>query len=1281
MSHIKPWGVGPGGPAVLGEAPGYASAPGRYQLECEPFFGPPPGEILPGPRDQPREMWGTPDAYRNQRLPYVANTIIRLLTQFQNSWVTSRVLPLKEQQDLKIAWTVIEFDRTLAEFEPELGVPRLATLRRRQEGAYMTRHGMALEVNHGYASTPQGRDDWMLKIRSITGAVQETMDQAGIMALVQAADFYYKSVMRKISSYPTLLGAYDESCKTFGGVQFRPRFWHEMHTDGEMMMSLENVIPDTWIVPLGLQTWASISDSLEVNADKAGSAVARHNIENGYKAFLNFRGCTVHGARPVTLDQDGRTIEPLVRNRTIGKCGVVPYYRLKEIVPGGAVCPVHADGRVQLFIPAEDDWHTFTWLDVYRQSNVAGNQHILNSILRYGEDAHMCMPSEDHVGGGRAVVPGRSERPSLVASRTDRLPVPSRAARKAEVPRFVSKAMQMAIERHEGVDFTDSAAAAAGWASKFAKEMKCSDDAARVMHKRNLDRELVNQLHTHHDLSRSDLDAIQEQIGDSDAGVEEAATHLFNAYLRGDGKSNPLYRNVLRNSSGKRDRASLEAMHALVLGFYERAREEYLAGLVAAGAGLVGHVKRTFDDEYQDAYVRVSAAMDRENDDIAMVFAALRVNAADAAVGHAAMQQVTADAGVLFNAYIAQHGLDETHLRLDRVPPAVVLSPLQDQEVRDEIGAGNMYQTLIMHTAGTMYQNRSIDQGRVHAAALAAAVPANPPPGIPHAATTAAMILARWFSVNVDPREAAGGMLNSVVGALNALGAIVTDAYYEEMVVGTVVIAQVCQWLRGIQVSWTDAFVDENVHAVVRRAVTELEPHIVNGYHLLTVDGHVEGLVAPMIGFASTFVDAYRFIKSDEARRARLQRAEVADLVADLVMHNIHPLYARMVAMMPPAAGGVVPAPVQAAYNKCDLISSVCAGFTIQMMFNIMRKMSHVHNELRRMGGPIVDHSLATGSGEEFALEPRVKDHERFPFDWWLVRTTEEYLMGTAILCKAGSTLGCSYYGHQDFMMSDDAQAKKHFGHFTIWTSPVIHDPSQLLKYHDVFCVRYVAGGGSQILPWDKQPALHQDIYAAFRDNHASILAIPVPIGAIDIEDNSWSMRNPIDLSNSLDTRFSAYLGENCEDRVDIGDYSNNVQNTFDAMYARWTYLPTDQRAKVSQPVVPDYPRIYGTTHEPGRAWSARVAKTFGFDNSNPMAAIAAADSDFHKSAFIRNTLVHMGGHRIFNDKKKVWDPALENTGHFGAANDRRGTLRLRNGHFGLATELNSGISVIGMAH
>lgn len=72
---------------------------------------------------------------------------------------------------------------------------------------YMVRRGIALIVNHGeaypksriqfvcsylagFAGTPEGQKDFLYKVATIAGSVQETCDQAGIVALLRTKSEY-----------------------------------------------------------------------------------------------------------------------------------------------------------------------------------------------------------------------------------------------------------------------------------------------------------------------------------------------------------------------------------------------------------------------------------------------------------------------------------------------------------------------------------------------------------------------------------------------------------------------------------------------------------------------------------------------------------------------------------------------------------------------------------------------------------------------------------------------------------------------------------------------------------------------------------------------------------------------------------------------------------------------------------------------------------------------------------------------------------------------------------
>ena len=158
--------VGMGADFYRGEG-GLATA-GEYHNALEPFLGPPTKSVDYQPSHRfPHEAWFLPDAYQG-RNDYVRETIVQTVVNY-NSFVTSQILPWRQQDNPNIAWDSIKFDKTLIDMEPEQGVPRYVTVEREAHTDYMVRRGLALIVNHGFAATPGGQKDFMYKVATIAG--------------------------------------------------------------------------------------------------------------------------------------------------------------------------------------------------------------------------------------------------------------------------------------------------------------------------------------------------------------------------------------------------------------------------------------------------------------------------------------------------------------------------------------------------------------------------------------------------------------------------------------------------------------------------------------------------------------------------------------------------------------------------------------------------------------------------------------------------------------------------------------------------------------------------------------------------------------------------------------------------------------------------------------------------------------------------------------------------------------------------------------------------------
>jgi hypothetical protein len=77
------------------------------------------------------------------------------------------------------------------------------------------------------------------------------------------------------------------------------------------------------------------------------------------------------------------------------------------------------------------------------------------------------------------------------------------------------------------------------------------------------------------------------------------------------------------------------------------------------------------------------------------------------------------------------------------------------------------------------------------------------------------------------------------------------------------------------------------------------------------------------------------------------------------------------------------------------------------------------------------------------------------------------YDMALGIKCKAGGETGYTYFGHSDFMLSDDAVIKVHYGNFTHYGKSVVHRPEHVFIAYDIFPNRCLGGMG--VMPYDNR--------------------------------------------------------------------------------------------------------------------------------------------------------------------------------------------------------------------
>lgn len=357
-------GRGYGAEPYRGEG-GLASG-GEYHNSLEPFLGPPTKKIDAEPHMRfPHEAWFLPDAYSG-RNDYIRETIVQMVINY-NAFMTREILPWREQDNPNIAWDSIKFDKTLIDMEPEQGIPRYVTVEREAHTDYMVRRGLALIVNHGFAATPGGQKDFMYKVATIAGAVQETCDQAGVVAILRAKNEYRAKIVEDMKSAADSYDLFHHELWRWGIIQHTERGWYHMDAEAQHVMRCENIQPDTWIVPPRMTSFAAMGQMAETEVYRAGEATARGNLLRGEDNFATFRGKSVYEIKPYQLDVDGRVVDPLNRSRMIGDFFVVPCYDIAKDADGPAY-PRFGKGRTQVYCCESDSFETFSWKDVVDKS-------------------------------------------------------------------------------------------------------------------------------------------------------------------------------------------------------------------------------------------------------------------------------------------------------------------------------------------------------------------------------------------------------------------------------------------------------------------------------------------------------------------------------------------------------------------------------------------------------------------------------------------------------------------------------------------------------------------------------------------------------------------------------------------------------------------------------------------------------------------------------------------------------------------------------------------------
>ena len=263
------------------------------------------------------ETYNLPKAYEGKN-KYLERVIDYLITN-ENDWYTSQVLPWVETDDLHLKWEIFRFNKTLMDLEPHQGVPRYVTAEREARSDRLVRRGLAFIIEHGFYTTAEGKQHYLMNLRQIVDSVNETAYHGVVYALL-SSDNHYKEWHRQHGARVQRPGDLQRAGKRLWAVvQKKERGLYLLDAELKDTMRYEGVTPDTWIVPSKMSIYVTMVDGPPPLAYSKGGPATQGALEAGPSRFQTFRGSKVFESRPFDIDFIGEPYDLLVRRRQIGE--------------------------------------------------------------------------------------------------------------------------------------------------------------------------------------------------------------------------------------------------------------------------------------------------------------------------------------------------------------------------------------------------------------------------------------------------------------------------------------------------------------------------------------------------------------------------------------------------------------------------------------------------------------------------------------------------------------------------------------------------------------------------------------------------------------------------------------------------------------------------------------------------------------------------------------------------------------------------------------------------
>lgn len=261
-----------------------------------------------------------PDAYVGQNVK-LRETLSNLITENQQNWMTTAILPWQRQDNPNVVWDSVHFDVRLLQRVPYEGVSRLQTSLRRQHRDRTVRRGIGMILESDFYTTPMGKKQFADNLVSIQMSVQETANFDGLFALLTCPreDHMY-DLDKGMVPRRSIIGAMRRELEMFAITQKDGRGLDRVIEGAKERMGRYHVTPNAMIIAPQMSLYVAMGPEERINYSVGGpQAIA--NYEAGPRGFESrtFRGLRIFVVNPFDVGDAKESVQMLSRHVQVGE--------------------------------------------------------------------------------------------------------------------------------------------------------------------------------------------------------------------------------------------------------------------------------------------------------------------------------------------------------------------------------------------------------------------------------------------------------------------------------------------------------------------------------------------------------------------------------------------------------------------------------------------------------------------------------------------------------------------------------------------------------------------------------------------------------------------------------------------------------------------------------------------------------------------------------------------------------------------------------------------------